>query len=149
MRVLLPSLTRPSEHLSPRPSVAPRGGGEAVLVVEDEPAVRRTTVQVLEEHGYRVMSAVDASDALRMLHDHGSGLALVITDLVMPGSISGRELVARIASEWPHVRVVLLSGYSAEVFGHELELRPGDQFVSKPVAIDRLLEVVRVSLDRP
>jgi CheY-like chemotaxis protein len=148
MRVLLPSLTRASAQ-TPQPSrVVPRGGNEAVLVVEDEAAVRTTTVQVLQEHGYRVLSAVDAADALRTLHDHGTGLALVITDLVMPGTISGRELVARIAAKWPHIRVVLMSGYSPEVFGRELELRTGDHFVSKPVAIDRLLEVVRVSLDQ-
>jgi CheY-like chemotaxis protein len=148
IRVLLPSLTRASEPVAEPSSVALRGGNEAVLVVEDEPAVRNTTVHVLEEHGYRVMAAVDAADALRTLNDHGSGLALVITDLVMPGTISGRDLVAKIASEWPHIRVVLMSGYSPEVFGRELALRTGDHFVSKPVAIDRLLEVVRVSLDQ-
>jgi PAS domain S-box-containing protein len=148
VRLLLPSLSREPEKSVLRQSVAPRGGNETVLVVEDEASVRKTTVHVLEQHGYRVMSATDAADALRTLNDHGAGLSLVITDLVMPGTISGRELVAKIATAWPHIRVVLMSGYSPEVFGRELALRTGDQFVSKPVAIDRLLDIVRVSLDQ-
>jgi two-component system, cell cycle sensor histidine kinase and response regulator CckA len=147
VRVLLPSLERPPELVVAPRVATPRGGSELVLVVEDESDVRHTTVLVLEQHGYRVMSAVDAADALRVLAEHGEDLSLVITDLVMPGVLSGRELVAKIAAEWPHIRVVLMSGYSPDVFGRELELRTGDQFVSKPVPISRLLEVMRSSLD--
>ncbi len=146
-RVMLPALTARRERVPEPPRLTRHGDQQRILVVEDEPAVRATTVSVLEQHGYRVHSAVDATHALTVLEQHASALSLVITDLVMPGALSGRSLVSMIRDRWPHLRVVMLSGYSSDVFGHELQLRAGDQFVQKPVAIDRLLEIVGASLD--
>jgi two-component system, cell cycle sensor histidine kinase and response regulator CckA len=147
-RILLPSVAGTRVQAPKAGAIESRGGNEKVLVVEDEAAVRRTTVLVLEAHGYQVMSAVDAVDALEILRTHGNEIALVITDLVMPGATGGLELVSQIVERWPEIHLVLMSGYSPDMFGRKIDLRTGDQFLSKPVEIDRLLEVVRAGIDR-
>ena len=147
-RVLLPALERDRAQAPDPVGRLPRGGSETILVVEDEPAVRATTMRTLEHHGYQVVPAVDGADALRVLDQRGPEIALVITDLVMPGTISGRDLVVKLQARQPAIKLVLMSGYSPDVFGHELQLRGGDHFVPKPVSVDRLLDVVRTSLDR-
>ena len=125
----------------------PRGGTETILLVEDEPAVRMLTRILLERSGYHVLEAADGVEALRTWEQHTSPIHLLLTDIVMPEGINGRELAQRLREHVPTLRVIFMSGYSAEIAGRELTLQPGQNFIQKPSPPNDLLETVRRSLD--
>ena len=126
-----------------------RGGTETILVVEDEPSVRRVTRRLLAAQGYRILEAESGDEALRMYAEHRAEIALVLTDLVMPGDVNGRELAKRLTESDPRIRVIFMSGYSAEVAGRELDLHVGENFLPKPFTRVELLATIRRALDRP
>lgn len=142
--VLTPDPDR--ETTSPR---AVRGGSETILVVEDDAAVRAATELTLKRHGYRVLTAADGESAFRLWDVRRAEIKLVITDLVMPGRLNGRQLVEKILAVAPATRFVLTSGYSQEFFGQDLVLTDAANFVSKPVPMTKLLDMVRRALDAP
>jgi len=72
---------------------------------------------------------------------------LLLTDMVMPGGISGQELAARLRGDRPQLKVIFVSGYSANIAGREFQLGRGEAFIPKPFATDQLLKVIRESLD--
>ncbi|HVY37328.1 MAG TPA: PAS domain-containing protein [Polyangia bacterium] len=143
-QVLLPS-TEDDEGAAPEPPARPieRGGGETVLVVEDEATVRRVTRLILEQAGYRVLEASDAAEALHVWDSHQGIIDLLMTDIVMPGGIDGRALAERLCLRRPELRVILTSGYSAEIAGRDLSLRRGHVFLQKPASPSLLLDCVR------
>ncbi|MDX2091451.1 MAG: PAS domain S-box protein [Kofleriaceae bacterium] len=146
-RVLIPEhqqTTLAPHTTSPAPIHA--RGDALILVVEDEPAVRRTTELALGRHGYRVVTAPDGYEALRILEERGDAIDLMITDVVMPGPLGGRELVARLKARNARTRFILTSGYSADLFGHELPLREGENFLAKPASVAQLLDAVARAL---
>jgi hypothetical protein len=119
--------------------------GTTVLLVEDEPALRKALVQVLRDDGLTVLVASDAMSALRVVERHDGPLHVVITDVMLPG-MSGQQLVARIAAKKPGVRALFVSGYSGEAVAKHGRLEPGSVFLSKPFtpaeflgSLDRLL----------
>jgi PAS domain S-box-containing protein len=103
-RVWLPGVHGPADS-SPPSSSAASGHGETVLVVEDEPAVRRVAVEMLRSAGYVVLEAADADAALSLARDHVGPIALLLTDVVMPGK-SGRVLADELVRSRPEVRVL-------------------------------------------
>jgi CheY-like chemotaxis protein len=115
--------------------------------VEDEAQVRMLTRLVLERQGYTVLEATTGPEALPLWEQHRGTICLLLTDLVMPGGMDGRELAARLQAQRPGLKVVYTSGYSAEIAGREWPLRPGHNFVQKPVGAEQLLETVRCCLD--
>ncbi len=125
----------------------PRGGTEVVLLVEDEPSVRMLTRVVLERAGYQVVEATNGVEALRIWERATAKIQLLLTDVVMPEGIGGRELAARLREKTPGLRVIFTSGYSADVAGREFPLDEGENFIQKPASPDLLLETVRRSLD--
>ena len=125
---------------------APRGT-EIILLVEDELAVRTAACEILQRHGYRVLEAADGLKALDLWQKHRGTVALLLTDMVMPGGMSGQQLAQRLRAEQPGLRVVIMSGYSAEIAGRELKLPTGENFLEKPFASDQLLETIRRCLD--
>ncbi len=126
---------------------ARRGAGELILVVEDEPSVRAATVAVLERHGYRVRSAADGATALAHWPELAEDVAMVLTDLVMPGGVSGRMLAERLRAITPGLKVVFTSGYNPDAAGPTFEPMAGETFLLKPIAMHDLLETVRRTLD--
>jgi len=120
-----------------------RGGGETILVVEDEATVRQLTRRTLERAGYRVLEASDAIEALRIWQQHHNAIDLLMTDIVMPEGVNGRELAERLHAHKPGLRVILTSGYSADIAGQDLSLRPGHAFLQKPATPRHLLACVR------
>jgi CheY-like chemotaxis protein len=124
-----------------------RGGTESILLVEDEEPVRRLTQRLLEARGYRVRNAGTGAEALRIWDEERGAFDLVVTDMVMPGGISGRELAERLAARQPALRVIFLSGYAGDVVGPGMELRPGWNFLQKPFGATALLECVRARID--
>ncbi len=125
----------------------PRAGTETILLVEDDTSVRALTRIVLEQSGYKVLAAANGVEALQ-LWDHQTGpIHLLLTDIVMPEGISGRQLAARLRERKPDLRVIFTSGYSAEIAGRELTLREGQNFLGKPARPDQILDTVRRALD--
>ena len=147
-RILLPAVSAldPAVALD-APKGPPRGGNETILVVEDDPSVRALTRIVLERHGYHVLDAAHGVEALRVWEEYQDPIHLLLTDIVMPEGVNGRELAARLLTRNPHLRVIFTTGYSAEIAGRELKLQEGQNFIQKPSAPQDLLEIVRRSLD--
>ena len=94
-------------------TLSPPGRGETVLVVEDNPKVRKLSVARIRDLGFKVIEAASGDDAYRML-ETGTHADIVFSDLVMPGALSGYDLAARVAAEFPHLKVLLTSGYASD-----------------------------------
>jgi DNA-binding NtrC family response regulator len=124
---------------------APTVGGHAtVLLVEDDPSVRRVAGRFLALGGYTVLSAEDVHDAMRIARDHASPIHLLLTDIVMPG-LNGPDLAQRIVGWRPTVRVLYVSGYSDTLGQPFLDGRV--RLLRKPFSMRDLLAAVRQSLD--
>ena len=121
----------------------PRGGTETILLAEDEPSVRAVTRRLLEHCGYRVLEAANGAEALQVWQQHPASVALLLTDIVMPGGMTGLQLARRLQVDNPNLKVVFTSGYSAEIAGREIGLRSGEAFLQKPILLEQLLETVR------
>jgi signal transduction histidine kinase len=113
VRILLPRAEKPEQSSAPVRALSPmprRGNGETILVVEDDEKVRQVTVSSLRSLGYEVLEAEDGDQAVALLR-HSGGIDLVLSDVKMPGSISGTELARRMREEWPRIKILLTSGY--------------------------------------
>ncbi len=118
-----------------------------ILVVEDEEMLREFVGTVLESLGYRVLSAANGPEALQIWAREKSGIDILLTDIVMPESISGRQLARQMTQESSRLKVIYTSGYSAELIGGEFERERGAVFLSKPYHSDRLASIVSRCLD--
>jgi CheY-like chemotaxis protein len=116
-------------------------------VVEDEAVVRKLVRKILERHGYNILEASNGVEALQRWEDNRGTVALLLTDLVMPGGMSGQELARQLVANQPQLKVIYTSGYSADIAGREFQLRPGEAFLQKPCPTAQLVETVRRSLD--
>jgi two-component system cell cycle sensor histidine kinase/response regulator CckA len=133
----------PAEVREP-PALAARPG--TILVVEDEPALRAITRQVLAEHGYRVLEAASATEALEALRQHPEdGIDLLVTDVVLPG-INGRQLAELLLADRPRLKVLYVSGYTDDAIAHRGILETGTQFLAKPYTAQALLRRVAGAL---
>jgi len=125
-----------------RPS---QGGSETILLVEDEPSYLRIIRQMLENCGYRVLSAGSPGEAAEISGAYGEPIHLLVTDLVMP-EMNGRDLAERLSSERPDMKILFLSGYSGSVLSSH-GIREGISFLQKPFTIRSLSEKIRQILD--
>jgi CheY-like chemotaxis protein len=126
------------------PSVPPAlvsEAGERVLIVEDEPAVRSLLERTLELASYRVVAASNGEEGLRIAVEQGP-FDILITDAVMPG-VSGWEVGKRLSSLWPKLRVLYISGYTEDAFGHGRTLDREVKFLQKPFTPSDLLSTLR------
>jgi PAS domain S-box-containing protein len=113
-----------------------------ILVVEDEDMLREFVSEALITLGYRVLSAANGRDALGVWAKYKEEIDLLLTDVVMPESISGRQLAHTLVMEKPDLRVIFTSGYSSELFGSEFESEKNHIFLAKPYLPDRLAQTV-------
>jgi two-component system cell cycle sensor histidine kinase/response regulator CckA len=113
----------------------------SILVVDDESAVRRFAVRVLEREGYVVAEARDGAEALEMVKSHGASFAVVVSDIVMP-KLNGVELVQALSVLNPDLPVILMSGYATAALA-ELGIAPPCSIIPKPFPSERLVEEVR------
>ncbi|MGC8989151.1 MAG: PAS domain S-box protein [Verrucomicrobiia bacterium] len=127
--------------------VMPRGNGETIFVVEDEPAVRSVVEVSLKSLGYTVITARSGHEALELWPNHASRINLLMTDIVMPGGISGIELAAQLMKDNPSLKVIYTSGYSTEITEGHFNLPPKTRFLQKPYLVETLASVVRTCLD--
>ncbi|MGA2721944.1 MAG: PAS domain S-box protein [Bryobacteraceae bacterium] len=117
-------------------------GTETVLVVEDQPEVRRLTLAMLESRGYRLLEAANGSEALSLCEHYPEAIHLLITDVVMPG-MTGRELAMRLVALRPSLKTLYTSGYTADAIVHEGVLEPGVAYLPKPFSPAQLAAKVR------
>jgi signal transduction histidine kinase/CheY-like chemotaxis protein len=145
--VLLPRApsTAPSGAIAiAKPLPLPLPGHETLLVVEDEPAVRRAVQRNLERLGYHVIAANDGEDALR-LAESLDGVDLLLSDVVMPG-IDGPELASRLRTKWSGLPVLFVTGYSADRLARSDALGPHDRVLEKPYELDELARTIRAMM---
>jgi PAS domain S-box-containing protein len=124
----------------------PAGRGERLLLVEDDAAVRRTVTGWLERTGYLVLPCGDGPDALARWRAEGGRVDVVLTDMMLPGGMSGRQVLERLRELAPGLPAVMMSGYSAELVAQGLPA--GVELVEKPYQPQALARALRSALDR-
>lgn len=134
--------------LATPPTPAARGGTEGVLVVEDEAPVRAMVCICLRRLGYQVFEAKNGPEALKVWAQHHSEVDLLFTDMIMPAGCSGVELAQRLQQEKPSLRILFMSGYSADL-ARNWPLEEGVNYLAKPFSPAALAKIVRDRLDAP
>jgi CheY-like chemotaxis protein len=147
--IYLPQLTKISRQKPEQPtSSVMRGGNETILLVEDDTPLRASTRKVLSQLGYRILEAVNGVEALEVWKQNRAGIHLVLTDLLMPGGMTGKDLGERLLKENPKLKVIYASGYSTEGAGMGFPLEEGVNLLTKPFAAQKLAQTVRNCLDK-
>jgi DNA-binding response OmpR family regulator len=121
---------------------------KTILVADDEPSVRKIVTIFLEAAGYRVLTAGDGAEALRLIEERGGEIDLALLDVVMP-RLGGREVFTRMGPWRDTVRILLTSGYAADEVDSTFTEQTGIQLIQKPYRRDALLRAVRETLERP
>lgn len=146
-RVYFPAASSTSELASALPVESVQGGSETILLVEDDPPVRKTISTFLRRWGYKVFEAGDGMAAFDLWQEHHEEVQLVFTDMIMPEGMTGLELAERLRGAKPDLRVIISSGYSTELAHHGTSIIPGVKYVPKPSPPHVLARAVRQSLD--
>src|SRR5262249_5824478 len=136
---------RPVPGVQASAMASAQGGREQVLLVEDEDDMRDLVTQLLRRLGYTVHAARQADDGLALLDAHPE-VALLLTDISLPGGMNGRTLADRARQIRPGLKVLFMSGYSAEAVIHQGRLDPGLRLLQKPFHINDLATHVRAAL---
>ena len=147
MQVYLP----PHDESPPAPTVEPafedtstRTG--TILLVEDEKPVRELASRIMTEAGYEVLAAGDGVEAMGVWDKNRSKVDVLLTDIVMPNGINGRQLASKLCEEDRDLKVIFTSGYSTELIGKGSLLAEGQDFLAKPFSPKALLSVLRACL---
>nr|NJM00957.1 response regulator [Desulfobacula sp.] len=124
----------------------PLSRGETILVVEDEAAILKLTEKILRDLGYTVLSAASPLKALDAAKTFKDKIRLLITDMILP-EMNGRDLARQVQSLYPEIRILFMSGYTANAVTHHQVLEPGLFFLQKPFSVKDLAVMVRKALD--
>ena len=144
-KIHLPRWTGEGQPAPPAEEALGPRGSETVLVAEDEEAILRLAERILAAHGYRVLAAATPGDAVLLAERHGGPVHLLLTDVVMP-VMNGKELHQRLRAGQPELKVLYMSGYTADVIAHRGIVEDGVEFLQKPFTIAGLLAAVRRAL---
>jgi two-component system cell cycle sensor histidine kinase/response regulator CckA len=144
-KIFLPCAHEISNELPTPQRPTPSGGSETILLAEDEDAIRRVAIRVLEKAGYRVIAAKNGEEAARMAEEFKGTIDLLVSDMMMP-LMDGRRLAERLRAKRPHTRVLLLSGYTEATDPRAAPLADAE-FLQKPFSTDTLARKVRELLD--
>ena len=123
-----------------------KGGGETLLLVEDEIAILQLATAMLEDLGYRVLAANSPTEALSVAETHQGEIQLLLTDVVMP-DMNGRDLAKQVQVMYPEIKTIYMSGYTANVIAHHGVLDEGINFIQKPFSRSDLSLRIREVLD--
>ena len=149
-KVYLPGAEKDTESVPSDAALTelPQGRSEALLLVEDDDTVRSLAGRCLRMNGYTVIEAREGAEALKIFEEHGGSFHLLITDVVMPG-MSGRELAKEITLLSPELKVLYMSGYTANAIAQHGVLDAGITLLQKPFTPEALVRRVREVLDKP
>jgi CheY-like chemotaxis protein len=147
-KVYLPRIDAGSVPEEKAPVTAAEGGNETVLVVEDQDSVRLFTTATLNQHGYRVLESPNGDEAIALAAGYPERLDLLLTDVVLPG-MNGKELSERLKTVRPDLKVLFISGYTADVISEHGVLERGLAFLHKPFSPEELAAKVREVLVSP
>ena len=125
-------------------NTAAKGGTETILLVEDEPILRELAGTILEDAGYKVLGAEQSAEAFDLWNRHQSEIDLLLTDMVLPGGMTGRELAVDLQKRKPDLKVIYTTGYTQDVI--ETNTDPTN-FLQKPYPPETLMRTVRLCLD--
>jgi len=146
-RLYLPAVAEtPAAARKAKAAPPPPAGRPTILLVEDEATVRELGRQVLERAGYRVLAAENGPAATQIWRKHGTNIQLLIADLVLPGGIDGGELAQRLQAERPELRVILSTGYGADLESGQWLALNSARLLPKPFAPDALARYVQECL---
>ena len=147
IKLYLPRSTE-TETVKKKPATdeVPVARGETVLVVEDDPDLRTLAVALLSNLGYQVMEAATGTAALEQLGTTAR-VSLLLTDVVLPGGMNGRELAAEVARRAPGIPVLYMSGYTEDAIAHHGRLDADAELLQKPFRRADLARAVRRVLD--
>jgi two-component system cell cycle sensor histidine kinase/response regulator CckA len=123
------------------------GGSETVLIVEDDDSLRNFVRKALPQYGYRVLTAENGEDALRISKEYEGSIDLMVTDMIMP-KMSGKETAEWMQSLYPQMQVIYMSGYTDNTIVQKGILAPGLDFIEKPFSSEGLARKVREVLDK-
>jgi CheY-like chemotaxis protein len=143
---LLPRVAPPVKSYPVQERLDFRPGGETVLLVEDDPGVRKMSAEVLRNSGYNVIVAVNAVDALRLAEKHKGQMDLLLTDVVMPG-MTGPELAGRFSVLFPRVQVLYMTGYTDDAMMHHGFRKHARRLLQKPFTHEALERSVCEALE--
>ncbi len=146
--VYFPRVDEPAQERRTAGTDLTAGGTETILLVEDEESLRRMSARVLHAAGYTVLEASDGGAALSILNAYAGPLALMLTDVLMPG-VTLRELTTRLHAIHPETRVLFMSGYTDDTLGRQGVLEDATHFIGKPYTTHDLRKKVREVLDAP
>lgn len=148
LKLYLPPVLEEAGAVHVDPSLADvHGGNETILLVEDEPQVRRFSCRALQQRGYSVMGVATGAEAIARAARHSGPIHLVVSDVVLPG-MSGPEMIDVLRARWPQIKVLYMTGYAAEALSHP-RLREGIPLLEKPFSADGIATAVRRALDAP
>jgi PAS domain S-box-containing protein len=122
------------------------GGTETILLVEDEPTILRMTRIMLEKNGYSVLPADTPAEAVEKAKKYSGSIDLLMTDVVMP-EMNGRDLATKLINLHPNIKLLFMSGYTANVIAHQGVLDDGVAFIQKPFSMADMTMKVREILD--
>ncbi|WP_459924581.1 ATP-binding protein [Desulfatiferula olefinivorans] len=146
-KIYLPRhMSKPEDIKKEDPAGLAVQGCETILLVEDEPAILKMTVRMLNRLGYTVIAANTPGEALRLARENTGDIHLVITDVVMP-EMNGRDLANNLLSLYPDVKRLFMSGYTANVIAHHGVLDKGVHFIQKPFSAKELADKVKETLE--
>jgi CheY-like chemotaxis protein/two-component sensor histidine kinase len=146
-KIFLPLIQSKVDKLKPEDLQKVKGGTETILIGEDDTQVRTLLKEVLSHAGYHVIEAVDGDDAVEAFYKNENSIHLLILDVIMPKK-NGKEVYKEIKKAKSEMKVIFISGYSADLINKKGILEAGMNFISKPVSPDDLLIKVRDVLDK-
>ncbi len=136
---------RPRELPAEKPPDLPRGSGEVILLVEDDRAILKLGERILRDLGYSVLSTTSSVEAVRLAGEHTGEIHLLITDVVMP-DMNGSELAEMLKNQYPDMKCLFMSGYTADVIANRGVLDEGIYFMPKPFSIQDMAVRTRAAL---
>jgi nitrogen-specific signal transduction histidine kinase len=147
IKIYLPRAGEQAGEAAAEAAVALEGGSETILVVEDDPLVRSYVATQLNGLGYTTLTAANAAEALEYI-DGVKDFDLLFTDVIMPGSLNGRQLADEAVRRRPGLKVLYTSGYTENAIVHHGRLDPGVLLLAKPYRKSDLARMVRIALGR-
>ena len=141
-KVYLPVADKQAATQAEKPKESDVKGKESILVIEDDNAVRRMTVEGLKDLGYHVYDVEDGPKGIDLVKENGKTIDLLLTDVVMP-NMSGREVADTIKPMVPNIKVLFMSGYTDNDIVHHGVLQEGINFIQKPFTVMGLARKIR------